>query len=265
MKQTLIVVALMISVPPAFGRPSPRPTAESDAVAKAKVAVDIYSGAQRVELPATNTSTGPHDFYSLFARLSAGSDAVYGIGVATGKKLLYADTQVAAEGHGSLKVDQRQQLRAAFGNKVDYIEATFTRELLEKSMRSGMKLRLTSSKGALQLSVPAWMFNALIEAADERDYHHKFQAAEAKRKQVEHERRKLYIEGHPELSDRIRDAILDGSIVLGMSTDEARASWGAPSHINKTVNAYGVSEQWVYGDTYVYFEHSKLTSWQSSQ
>lgn len=65
------------------------------------------------------------------------------------------------------------------------------------------------------------------------------------------------------LSKKARSAISNQQVFLGMSTDEAIASWGRPSDINRTAGAWGVHEQWVYGDnTYIYFKNGKLTSWQ---
>lgn len=56
---------------------------------------------------------------------------------------------------------------------------------------------------------------------------------------------------------------------VGMSASVAlNSSWGKPDDINKTVNAYGVSEQWVYRGTgyaksrYLYFKNGVLTSMQ---
>lgn len=56
---------------------------------------------------------------------------------------------------------------------------------------------------------------------------------------------------------------------VGMSAAVAlNSSWGRPDDVNKTVNAYGVSEQWVYRGTgyaksrYLYFKNGILTSMQ---
>jgi hypothetical protein len=63
-------------------------------------------------------------------------------------------------------------------------------------------------------------------------------------------------------------------VVLGMTGDMVKASWGDPYDINRSVGSWGVHEQWVYGDTwwfgstlidsrrYLYFENGILTSWQ---
>ena len=54
---------------------------------------------------------------------------------------------------------------------------------------------------------------------------------------------------------------------IGMSADAAlKSNWGHPDDVNKTVNAYGVSEQWVYRGLgyskgrYLYFKNGILTS-----
>lgn len=49
---------------------------------------------------------------------------------------------------------------------------------------------------------------------------------------------------------------------IGMSADEVRSSnWGSPRDINKTITAYGVSEQWVYyGYKYIYLDDGVVTS-----
>lgn len=49
---------------------------------------------------------------------------------------------------------------------------------------------------------------------------------------------------------------------IGMTADEVRNStWGSPDDINKSVTAYGTTEQWVYGNgKYIYFEDGIVTS-----
>lgn len=66
-------------------------------------------------------------------------------------------------------------------------------------------------------------------------------------------------------SEKVVKAILGEKIFVGMTAEQARLSWGKPDHINKTVRASGVSEQWVYGSgQYVYFNDGILTSYQTS-
>lgn len=48
---------------------------------------------------------------------------------------------------------------------------------------------------------------------------------------------------------------------IGMTAEEVRNStWGSPDDINKTVTAYGTTEQWVYGNKYIYFRDGVVTS-----
>lgn len=48
---------------------------------------------------------------------------------------------------------------------------------------------------------------------------------------------------------------------VGMTAEEVRNStWGSPDDINKTVTAYGTTEQWVYGNKYIYFRDGIVTS-----
>jgi len=61
---------------------------------------------------------------------------------------------------------------------------------------------------------------------------------------------------------RSRDEFLKDEIKIGMNKSQVWALWGRPDDINRTVSAYGIREQWIYGDTVLYFDNGKLTSWQ---
>lgn len=54
-------------------------------------------------------------------------------------------------------------------------------------------------------------------------------------------------------------------VSVGMSEQDVRdSSWGRPESINRTTNAGGTREQWVYGGrNYLYFENGRLTSIQN--
>jgi hypothetical protein len=74
------------------------------------------------------------------------------------------------------------------------------------------------------------------------------------------------ISKHPDWSDDIIGAVSKGSVRLGMTEDQAIAGWGRPNDINRTTGAWGVHEQWVYGEyggNYLYFEDGLLTSIQN--
>jgi hypothetical protein len=76
-------------------------------------------------------------------------------------------------------------------------------------------------------------------------------------------RKQKFLKDHPELSAEDQKSILAGQVSIGMTSDEVKASWGAPEHINKDIGSWGVHEQWIYGDQYLYFENGKLTSLQT--
>ena len=54
-------------------------------------------------------------------------------------------------------------------------------------------------------------------------------------------------------------------VSIGMTKEEVLgSSWGRPESVNKTTNAYGVREQWVYGSrNYLYFRDGILESIQN--
>lgn len=62
---------------------------------------------------------------------------------------------------------------------------------------------------------------------------------------------------------KIWNIILEGEVLIGWNKEQCRLSWGEPKDINKTINAHGISEQWVYGSAYLYFENGKLTTIQN--
>lgn len=57
--------------------------------------------------------------------------------------------------------------------------------------------------------------------------------------------------------------ILEKKVCIGWSSGMCRESWGKPDRINRTTTAWGVSEQWVYGYNYLYFEKGVLTTIQN--
>jgi hypothetical protein len=63
-----------------------------------------------------------------------------------------------------------------------------------------------------------------------------------------------------ELAERKRQGVR-----IGMTRERVlESSWGRPEHINRTTNAFGEHEQWVYGGgNYLYFDNGVLTSIQN--
>lgn len=52
-------------------------------------------------------------------------------------------------------------------------------------------------------------------------------------------------------------------IWIGMTQTMARLSIGNPKDINSSTGSWGVHEQWIYNNRYLYFENGKLTSFQN--
>lgn len=66
--------------------------------------------------------------------------------------------------------------------------------------------------------------------------------------------------------DHLHQAASEGQIVVGMTSAQVREAWGKPSSINRTENAYGAREQWVYGvGNYVYLRNDVVESVQTSR
>jgi len=63
----------------------------------------------------------------------------------------------------------------------------------------------------------------------------------------------------------IEEAVINKKVLLGMTDEQVQMAWGKPRSINRSVGAWGVHEQWMYGSTYLYFENGKLKSWQESR
>ena len=55
--------------------------------------------------------------------------------------------------------------------------------------------------------------------------------------------------------------VMEGYIYIGDTPEVVLEAWGRPEDINRTITAYGTSEQWIYGlGWYVYFENGKVTA-----
>ncbi len=57
--------------------------------------------------------------------------------------------------------------------------------------------------------------------------------------------------------------IVEGKVRIGMTKAMCEEAWGSPDKINKTIGSWGTHEQWVYGNSYLYFEGNKLTTIQN--
>ena len=60
----------------------------------------------------------------------------------------------------------------------------------------------------------------------------------------------------------ITEDIIDEKIWLDMTREMVIDSWGTPKKVMRTVGKTGDNEQWLYENTYLYFQNGKLVSWQ---
>jgi len=70
---------------------------------------------------------------------------------------------------------------------------------------------------------------------------------------------------HKDWDRQYCQAIVNRKAMTGMNPEQVRATWGRPERINRTVIRGHTTEQWVYGDTYLYFDDGVLASWQDSR
>ena len=54
--------------------------------------------------------------------------------------------------------------------------------------------------------------------------------------------------------------VAEGDVTIGMNKKMVKDAWGLPDHINTTTGSYGTHEQWVYGNSYLYFKNGIVTS-----
>lgn len=126
---------------------------------------------------------------------------------------------------------------------------------------------LVNYKGDIGYVSELFIYDAdLIEIKKQRkteelskETEHQKQAQDNK-KIAEEKRKVMLIEQYGELRAAM---ILRSKVCVGMSKDEAIASWGSPDEVNKTTGTYGVHEQWVYKgknykNRYLYLESGIL-------
>lgn len=87
---------------------------------------------------------------------------------------------------------------------------------------------------------------------------------EESEKQVMYENNKAEREAKEAMEEAQRIEESKNRLYIGMTDAEvlATSKWNKPDDINRTINAYGTSEQWIYDDfdTYLYFDDGRLTT-----
>jgi hypothetical protein len=75
--------------------------------------------------------------------------------------------------------------------------------------------------------------------------------------------RKQYVQRHPEMAMRVKQAIIQGVPTEGMTARQVKAAMGPPERINTTRYQGEIHEQWVYGrGLYVYLDNGTVTGMQ---
>ncbi|HFD86516.1 MAG TPA: hypothetical protein ENJ35_02445 [Gammaproteobacteria bacterium] len=112
---------------------------------------------------------------------------------------------------------------------------------------------MTNRQLCARSKVLAWTYRASKDALFSGNQH----------KEVRKERMKLDEILWARTPDWDWPTINMGKVWIGMSDAQAVCAWGEPTRINRSVNRYGASEQWVYqrgtvNTQYLYFESKKL-------
>lgn len=92
----------------------------------------------------------------------------------------------------------------------------------------------------------------LIQIAEER----KIKTEEKEYSELEKKYEKKY-------GKEVYKKLKNGYYWIGMNMEMATISLGSPFKINKSVGSWGIHEQWVYKNLYLYFENGKLKSYQN--
>lgn len=68
---------------------------------------------------------------------------------------------------------------------------------------------------------------------------------------------------YPHIDDATWAVIQDGRVQEGMTREACELSWGKPNKVNNTMVEGNLTEQWVYGESYLYFENGRLAAIQN--
>ncbi|HEY1173970.1 MAG TPA: hypothetical protein VGH19_21575 [Verrucomicrobiae bacterium] len=220
------------------------------------------SGAVRLQLPSGSTGTGHADYYTLFAQYHRGKSIVYGLGIATSPRAVDAGSSVIVNGLGALTMNAYARPPASLDKKMNYTEVFFDKDFVEQSATTGRFFTLTSERGTHEFQVPDWMFAALIESLERRlpEMRTKsFNVMEAMNRQ---QLQRNHVNSATDMPDDMREAILDGFVMVGMTYADVRASWGDPEMVSAEASG---SEVWRYPGGRVMLENGVVTTLQADE
>lgn len=63
-------------------------------------------------------------------------------------------------------------------------------------------------------------------------------------------KRGLYVDQHPELSESVIDALMNGRVMVGMTQEMVQVAWGKPVRVEPVSNE-DVDSHWIYGNYFV--------------
>jgi hypothetical protein len=85
------------------------------------------------------------------------------------------------------------------------------------------------------------------------------QKSEQPEQQQQEVSRFTYLENKYGTSMAVR--LNSGKIWRGMTAEMVRDSWGKPIRINRLIRTDVVKEEWIYGNSWLYFENNNLIDW----
>jgi hypothetical protein len=83
-------------------------------------------------------------------------------------------------------------------------------------------------------------------------------------KEARHQRRIDYIKAHPDLGPKTKEAIQRGKVLIGMTAEQAKASWGVPDRKHTIIDATRNKERWSYfGRVFLSLEGGRVVRMES--
>jgi hypothetical protein len=77
--------------------------------------------------------------------------------------------------------------------------------------------------------------------------------------------RKNYGRDHPDVAPEVAEAVASQKIMMGMTPDQVRTSWGEPKSVTRSVSSLGTLEMWWYSGACLDFANGKLESWTTDE
>lgn len=117
------------------------------------------------------------------------------------------------------------------------------------------------NRKVLRSSISVEEQNASARAIDEE-----LRQIAAKRSEEARAARKAYVNARPDMPASHREAIIEQSILTGMTREDVLTAWGRPESKNVTQGKGWRHEQWVYpGNRYLYFKNGRLDAMSFSE